>query len=105
MRILVGDMPVRAKGLYEYLLESKKFTLGSEGVEYDEKGKARTDVARFNGPGNHTVEIMAHDSGFETVNVYRNTPGGVQRVIADVPALLDVELFKTCYATLWGVRK
>lgn len=105
MRILAGDMDEKVRPLYEYLLDSSKFKLLNEGVEYDEKGKVTIDAARFVGPGNHKVELMSMASGFCTVNIFRAQGQGFAPVVVDAPALLDVETFKAVFSTLWGVRR
>ena len=104
MRILVGYMPGNAGKLYEYLLNAKAFKLLNEGIEYRD-GKSSIDIARFTGPGNYQIEIMVHDSGFETVNIYRATNQGLAIVISDVPAIMEVESFKKVFSSLWGIRK
>lgn len=105
MRILTGDMPSGIDKLYEYLLSSKQFKLVNEGIEYEDGQKSATDVARFSGPGSHQVELMSHSSGFQTVSIYRMTQSGRAVICGDIPALVDVEVFKKVYASLWGVRK
>lgn len=93
-------MPAPAGELYDYLMGLKSFSLKNEGQEYQE-GKVKTDVARFEGPSQVTVEIMVHASGFQTVNLYK---GGVP-IVVDNPALLDPDVFKVILNAAPGVRK